>query len=127
MALRYLPPDLTSTFERATSSLQQDLEAIQGSLARLDPTLVDAAKNSGQKMLYQLSNLERKAAAAVQNRTDLIERDAARLENSLCPDRVLQERYYAGISLLAHYGLSLLDQLSEQISFDSAEHRIVTL
>ncbi len=126
MALRCLPPDLTSIFERATSNLQQDLEAIQGSLARFDPTLVDAAKNSGQKMQYQLSNLERKAAAAVQNRTDLIERDAARLENSLCPDRVLQERHYCGVSLLARYGPSLLDQLSEQIFFDSANHRIVT-
>jgi uncharacterized protein YllA (UPF0747 family) len=127
IALRYLPSDLTSIFERATSNLQQDLEAIQESLARLDPTLVDAAKNSGQKMQYQLSNLERKAASAVQNRSDLIERDATRLENSLCPERVLQERYYSGVSLLARYGPSLLDQLSEQISFDSADHRLVTL
>jgi bacillithiol biosynthesis cysteine-adding enzyme BshC len=126
MALHYLPPDLTSLFERATATLRRDLEAIQGSLARLDPTLADAAKNSGQKMQYQLSSLERKASAAVQSRTDLIERDAARLENSLCPDRVLQERHYCGVSLLARHGPSLLAQLSEQISFDSADHQLVT-
>ncbi|MBI3934912.1 MAG: bacillithiol biosynthesis cysteine-adding enzyme BshC, partial [Acidobacteria bacterium] len=50
MAARYLPEGLAALFEKAATSLNADLEAIQRSLETLDHTLVDAASNSGQKM-----------------------------------------------------------------------------
>jgi uncharacterized protein YllA (UPF0747 family) len=127
MASRYLPPDLAALFERTNAGLHRDVEALQAGLAKLDPTLVDAAKNSVNKMQYQLANLERKAKLAVQQRSDLIERDATRLEEALCPGRTLQERHQAGISLLARYGTGLLQQLYEAVSLDSAEHSIVSV
>jgi len=37
----------------------------------------------------------------------------------------LQERLYSGISLLARFGLPLLDQLYEQIPLDSGDHQVV--
>ncbi|MBI3934706.1 MAG: bacillithiol biosynthesis BshC, partial [Acidobacteria bacterium] len=86
--------------------------------------LVDAASNSGQKMQYQLTNLERKAAAAVQNRSDQVENDALRLENSLFPEKTLQERLYGCISLLARFGMALLDRLYERIPLDSGDHQV---
>jgi uncharacterized protein YllA (UPF0747 family) len=126
MAARFFPEDLTRLFAKAGASLQENLEAIQKGLAKLDPTLVDAATNSGQKMQYQLASLERRAAAAVQNRSDQLERDAARLENNLYPEKMLQERLYSGISFLARYGTPLLDQLYAQISLHSGDHQVVT-
>jgi uncharacterized protein YllA (UPF0747 family) len=126
MATRFLPAGLTAAFDTAAAHLRGDLEAIQQALRQLDPTLVDAAAHSSQKMNYQLSNLEKKAAAAVQNRSDLIERDAARLENALFPDKSLQERTYSGLSLLARFGMPLLEQLYEQISIHSGDHQLVT-
>jgi bacillithiol biosynthesis cysteine-adding enzyme BshC len=126
MAARFFPEDLTRLFAKAGASLQENLEAIQKGLAKLDPTLVDAATNSGQKMQYQLASLERRAAAAVQNRSDQLERDAARLENNLYPEKMLQERLYSGISFLARYGTPLLRQLYEQISLRSGDHQVVT-
>ena len=126
MASRFLPEGLTAAFDAAAARLREDLDTIQQGLRKLDPTLADAATNSGQKMQYQLSNLERKAAAAVQNRSDLIERDASRLENTLFPDKLLQERIYSGISLLARFGMPLLEQLYEQITLQSGDHLMVT-
>jgi bacillithiol biosynthesis cysteine-adding enzyme BshC len=126
MAARFLPEGLTDLFAKASAGLQENLEAIQKGLAKLDPTLVDAAANSGQKMQYQLTNLERKAAAAVQSRSDLVERDASRLENNLYPEKMLQERLYSGISFLARYGTPLLNQLYEQIQLQSVDHQILT-
>ena len=125
MAARFLPEGLTGLFEKAASNLNADLEAIKKSLEQLDPTLVDASSHSVQKMQYQLSNLERKAAAAVQHRSDQVEKDAVRLENNLYPEKMLQERLYSGISLLARFGLPLLDQLYEQIPLDSGDHQVV--
>ena len=108
------------------SNLNTDLEAIKERLGTLDPTLLDAASNSIQKMQYQLTSLERKAAAAVQNRTDQVERDAARLENSLFPEKTLQERIYSGISLLARFGTPLLEQVYDRIPLDTGDHQILT-
>lgn len=126
MAARYLPEGLAQLFETTAAHLNANVEAIRESLRRLDPTLSDAAANSLQKMQYQLSNLERKAAAAVQQRTDQVEKDAARLENSLYPEKTLQERFYGGISLLARFGLPFLDHLYEHIALDSPDHLVLT-
>jgi bacillithiol biosynthesis cysteine-adding enzyme BshC len=127
MASRFIPGELAAAFQASSAHLRDDLQALQQNLRQLDPTLADAASNSAQKMQYQLANLERKAAVAVQNRSDLIERDATRLENTLFPDKTLQERTYTGISLLARYGTLLLDQLYEQIRLDSGDHLLITL
>jgi len=127
MAARFLPPDLTAVFQSATAGLIASLKDIQEALTRLDPTLADAAENSGRKMHYQLSTLERKAAQSVQSRTDQIERDAQRLENALYPQKNLQERFYSGINYVARYAPSLLDQLYGQVSVECSNHQVAVI
>ncbi len=127
MAARFLPPDLTASFQKASAGLTESLNALQTSLAKLDPTLADAAANSGRKMHYQLSTLERKAAQSAQNRTEQVERDALRLENALYPQKALQERVYSGINYLARYGPSLLDQIYSQVSTQCSNHQVALL
>lgn len=127
MAARFLPPGLAGAFQKATGSLEHSLEEIRQALAQLDPTLAEAAATSGRKMHHQLSTLERKAAAAIQNRSEQVERDAQRLENHLYPQKTLQERFYCGIEYLARYGPPLLARLSERIPLDSSDHQIITI
>ena len=126
MAARFLPPDLAHLFQKASGSLQENLDAIQKGVAKLDPTLAEAAAHSGRKMQYQISSLERKAAAAIQGRTGQVEIDALRLENNLYPHKTLQERLYSGVSYLARYGPEFLDHVYEQISLHSGDHQLVT-
>jgi bacillithiol synthase len=125
MAARYLPEGLAALFEKSASHLNLNMEAIKNSLEKLDPTLIAAASNSLQKMQYQLATLERRAAAAIQNRSDQVEKDAVRLENNLFPEKTLQERLYGGLSLLARFGTPLLSQLYEQIDLHSGDHQIL--
>ena len=127
MAAKFLPPDLVAVFQKAAAGLTESLDALQASLAKLDPTLADAAANSGRKMQYQLSTLERKAAQSAQNRTDQVERDALRLENALYPQKALQERVYSGINYLARYGPSLLEEIYSQISPQCSNHQVALL
>ena len=127
MAARFLPDGLTDLFQKASKELGESMEMLQKALAQVDPTLVDAAAASTRKMQYQLSGLERKATVAVQNRTEQVERDALRLENSLYPQKTPQERLFSGISFLARYGPQFLDQIYEAIPLDSTSHQLVTL
>ncbi len=127
MAARFLPPGLTEVFQKTAADLETDLQAIQAALANLDPTLVDAATTSGRKMHHQLSTLEHKAAAAIQKRSEPLERDATRLENALYPKKTPQERLYTGINFLARHGSGFLKELYDQIHLHSAQHQVLEL
>ncbi|MBI2816063.1 MAG: bacillithiol biosynthesis cysteine-adding enzyme BshC [Acidobacteria bacterium] len=125
MASRFLPPGLTELFKETAANLEADLQRIQEALSTFDPTLVDAAETSGRKMHHQLTTLEHKAAAAVQKRSEQIERDATRLENALYPKKAPQERIYSGINFLARHGAGFMRELYEQIPLHSAQHQVL--
>jgi bacillithiol biosynthesis cysteine-adding enzyme BshC len=127
IAQRTLPSDLKQRFEEAKTSVEKSLGAIRESLARLDPTLTDAAANAKTKMQYQLSQLEARAARAESLRNDVVTRHADALSAALFPGKVLQERQIAGISLVAKYGLGLLENLYQTIHTDCHDHQIVEI
>lgn len=124
MAARFFSEDLTRRFRETTESLELQMTGIQEALLRLDPTLADAAKNGTHKMLYQLSSLERKAAASVQGKSDQVERDAARLENAIYPEKAMQERFYCAPSLLARFGMGLVEELHGALPAVPVDHQI---
>ena len=126
MAARFFSEDLTTRFRETTESLERQMAGIQEALQKLDPTLTDAAKNGAQKMLYQLTSLERKAAAAVQSKSDQVERDAVRLENAIYPEKAMHERIYCGPSLLARFGMGLVEQLHQAIPAVPVDHQVLT-
>jgi len=127
MALRYLPPDLTATFERNEARLREMLKELRETLGRLDATLDDAASRSGRKMAYQLSRLKEKAARVTWQRTQQVERDATILKNLLHPRKTLQERVFSGITFLARYGPPLLDTLYQKVKTQTVDHQVVFL
>ena len=104
LAKHTLPADLQTAFDRAESSLQQSLGAIQQSLERLDKTLVEAAANAGSKMQHQLEQLRSRAARAELRQSEILGRHAELLSNALYPNKVLQEREIGGMYFVARHG-----------------------
>ena len=127
LATRTLPTDLQGRFAEAKASLEKSLGAIRESLARLDSTLVDAASNAEEKMKYQLAQLEARAARAEAQRNEVITRHAESLSSALYPNKALQEREIAGVSFVARYGPSLLQNLYETIHTDCHDHQVIEI
>jgi len=127
LAERALPADLKSAFQTAAESLQTCLARIESSLARLDPTLVDAAQRAGSKMRYQLDGLQGKAARAELMRTEVLDRHATLLSNLLFPHKNLPEREIAGVSFLARHGIELLERLYEAAGSGCPDHQALYL
>lgn len=127
LASRSLPADLQSAFDKANTALEACVDAIRGSLARLDTTLVDAANRAGAKMQYQLDHLRSSAARAELRQSEVLERHATFLSSVLYPNKTLQEREVAGIYFVARYGPDLLRQLYATIHSDCLDHQIVFL
>jgi bacillithiol biosynthesis cysteine-adding enzyme BshC len=127
LALRSLPEDLQARFEGGEQAVAGSLEQIRQSLARLDPTLVEAAGRAGSKMLFQLRRLRKRAGLAQVRREQELDRHAAWLCSTLFPDKHLQERQIAGVSFLARHGLDLLHVLYEGARAGCPDHQIIYL
>lgn len=127
LAERTLPGDLQQAFHNAESSLEKSLAGIREALARLDVTLVDAARRTGSKMSYQLNRLRSRAAQAELRHTEVLGRHAALLSHALYPNKTLQEREMAGIYFVARHGAELLHQIYDTIHTDCLDHQVITL
>jgi uncharacterized protein YllA (UPF0747 family) len=127
LAAASLPPELNHDFDAARAAVQQAMSRVTGSLQKLDPTLVDAAGLASSKMQYQVSRLQKRAAAAESRRTEILSRHASQIENSLYPHKTLQEREIAGIYFYAKYGPTLIDRLIELANARCPEHKVLVL
>jgi uncharacterized protein YllA (UPF0747 family) len=127
LASRVLAPELQATLLESRESLEGHLEQLRAELAKLDPTLVDAAARSGRKMLYQLQKIGAKAARAELRRNDSLTRDAHRVLTELFPHKELQERVLPGIYFLAQYGPELITQLKQAAAPQCPGHQIIRL
>jgi bacillithiol synthase len=124
---RRLPPNLQNSFEKATAAVENSMKAVRDSLAELDKTLIGSAENAESKMLYQVNNLRARAARAELRHSEVIQRHAESIGNSLYPGKELQERSYAGIYFLAKHGKQLMDGLLDAMHPDCLDHQMIEL
>jgi bacillithiol biosynthesis cysteine-adding enzyme BshC len=124
---RRLPPNLQNSFEKATAAVESSMKAVRDSLAELDKTLIESAENAESKMLYQINNLRARAARAELRHSEVIQRHAELISNSLYPGKVLQERSLAGIYFLAKHGRELMNGLLDAMHPDCLDHQIIEL
>jgi bacillithiol biosynthesis cysteine-adding enzyme BshC len=127
LAAHSLPPELKEKFGAGRQAVQEAMKRVSESLQKLDPTLVEAASRSINKMQYQINRLEKRAAKAELRRTEILTRHAAQIENSLYPHKELQEREIGGLYFYAQYGPGLIDQLIELAQARCPEHKVMVL
>lgn len=127
LAAHVLPEDFQKAFDRANESVASSLSTIREVLARVDKTLVESAKNAGEKMHYQLDQLRAKAARAELRQTEVLGRHAELLSNALYPHKTLQEREIAAIYFLGRHGNQLLHDVYSCIQPDCLDHQLISL
>ncbi len=125
IAARTLPPEVQAEFDTAQQVFDNSLTRIRSSLERLDPTLTDASDRAGRKIRYQLARLRQRAASAEVRRTEILSRHAARLSNSLFPNKTPQERQFAAAQFLGRLGADLPSRLFENVRPECVDHQIL--
>ncbi len=127
LASRSLPTGLQQAFDLANQSVEESFSSLQESLAKLDPTLVEASQTGSSKVRYQLDRLRERAMAAELRRSEVVGRHADWLSNTLYPERALQERGVAGAYFVARYGTELLQSIHDVIHSDCHDHQILEM
>jgi bacillithiol biosynthesis cysteine-adding enzyme BshC len=125
IAARSLPPDLQARFEEAYASIERFMAALHESIGKLDSTLIDTTDSTRTSISHQIDRLRARVARAEQQRNEVITRHADALNNSLFPNKALQEREVAGISFVARYGIELLAHLYQAIQPDCHDHQVI--
>ncbi|HEV3305408.1 MAG TPA: bacillithiol biosynthesis cysteine-adding enzyme BshC [Candidatus Sulfotelmatobacter sp.] len=127
LAANSLPADLQAAFERANRSIDESFSSLHESLAKLDPTLVEASQTAVSKAHYQLDRLRERAMAAELRRSEVLGRKAELISNALYPQGALQERGIAAVYYLARHGTELLKTIYETMRTDCPDHQILEL
>jgi bacillithiol biosynthesis cysteine-adding enzyme BshC len=127
LSRRTFPADIKDDFDRSRQQLDRLLTPLLQSLQKLDPTIASAGEVAGQKMRYQLDQLESRAARAHLQREQVLGRHAGLLSTMLFPERELQERKIAGIYFIARHGEALIDQLIESYKPECRDHQVIEL
>lgn len=127
IARRLVPPHLQDAAARVQFEVNAALDRYSGELSQFDPTLAAALSNSRQKIVYQLSKLERKSAREAIRRNERAQRDGAFLANLLYPNKHLQERLYTILPFLAKHGPGLIDTIYHSIQLDCPDHQILVV
>jgi uncharacterized protein YllA (UPF0747 family) len=127
LSRRTIPADIKDDFDRSREQLDRLLTPLLQTLQKLDPTIASAGEVAGQKMRYQLDQLESRAARAHLQREQILDRHAGLLSTMLFPERELQERKIAGIYFVSKHGEGLIDQLIEGYKPECRDHQVMEL
>lgn len=127
MAAGVLPNALEPKFAAAEQAVSAPFDEILAELAKLDPTAADAARKRVAKIRYQLGRIRQRAGRSEAGRCREIDHHASLLSNALYPNKNLQEREIAGISLLARHGAALLERLHDLTGNDCPDYHLIGL
>lgn len=127
MAAALVPSGLTGVLEQTRSTVGQNVQRLEGELAKFDPTLDTAVRRSYNKIAYQLAKIERKVGREMLARDERATHDALYLNNLIYPSKHLQERFYSVIPLLAKHGPELIGQLYDGIHLECPDHQLLVV
>ncbi len=123
----YLGKETSAVFDHTTTTFNEELDALQEQLRRVDPTLAGALDTGRRKINYQIDGLRTRFQRAQMARDEAVHRQLQRAFDLLYPNKALQERSINITSLLSRHGRYVVDWIYDAIDLGSTEHSIVYL
>ena len=120
-------PEVERAFGRTRESLARDMEAVEDSLAALDPTLRGAAESARGRALHQIEGLHEKALRALKKRDQVRTERLRRTRDVLFPGGSWQERGLGLVGPLARHGSALIDELRSRLDVWARGHQVIYL
>jgi bacillithiol synthase len=122
-----LGKETSEAFDHTTATFNQELDALQEQLHRVDPTLAGALDTGRRKINYQIDGLRTRFQRAQMGRDEAVHRQLQRAFDLLYPHKALQERSINITSLLSRHGRYVVDWIYDAIDLASTEHQVVYL
>jgi len=120
-----LDQETIKIFDETNLVLQSQLDKLQNSLVKIDPTLAEALKGGKEKIFYQINNLHTRFINNNAKREETLVKQIERTFYLLYPNKNLQERELSVYHFLARYGYKFIDLLYEHIDPNNKNHAIL--
>jgi bacillithiol biosynthesis cysteine-adding enzyme BshC len=112
-------------FAETEKVFNEQLNKLEESLHKADPTLADSLKRSREKVIYQIEHLRTRFIHASARREEATFRQVERAYTTMMPNKNFQERELNVFYFLARYGQSLIDELYNAADVGFSNHRLV--
>ncbi len=120
-------PEVEEGFNRTRNAVTREMEAVEGTLGGLDPTLRAAAEAARGRVLHQIESLQEKATRALKKRDATRGERLRRTRDALLPGGAFQERGLGLVHLLARHGDAVLQDIRERIDPWAQGHQVIHL
>lgn len=114
-------------FSETEQLFQNQLDKLQESLTKIDPTLAEALKGGKEKIFYQITNLKTRFINNSAKREETFMRQVERTFTLLYPNKNLQERELNHYYFLARYGYQFINLIYNNCDLNLSDHNILHL
>ena len=127
IARHLVPESLLHEFQEVHKTTAESLDRLREHLLAFDTTLTAAASKTREKVLYQLSKMQRKTQREALRRDHRASADASYMSGLIYPQKHLQERFYSILPFVAKHGTDLMDTLYAHLHLDCPDHKVLVV
>ncbi len=121
------PENIPGEFEKVTAEVKQVVDRLDSLLARVDPTLKGSLESTVSRMLHHLQHLEEKTTAAYRRKNEQVLLQTKKFQQSVFPNRELQERVLNFTYFYNKYGEEFMEILFRELPAYAKTHKVVTV
>ena len=120
-----LDKETAATFDETEQVFEAQLEKLQATLQKVDPSLAAALKGGRASILSNIQRLRATYVKNVSQRDEAVRHQIERAFAVLYPNKGLQEREINVSYFLARYGYELLDHIYDEVTLEETGHQVL--
>ncbi len=119
--------DINKIFDASAKDINIALDKLKEQLFAIDPTLIDNANKSLDKILHTLNIMKSKSENAMNRKHDIVLRQVNKVLENLYPNGNYQEREINYLSFAVKYGDDIIKWLFNELTINKFEHQILEI
>ncbi|HXH69688.1 MAG TPA: bacillithiol biosynthesis cysteine-adding enzyme BshC [Pyrinomonadaceae bacterium] len=124
---KFIANETAETFAEVEEIVNAQLNRLDESLTKIEPTLSANLANRGKKIIWHIGALRKKYHLAEIRKNEILRQRIENLFTALLPNNALQERTLNVTVFLNLFGTNFIDWIYEAIKTDEEEHKILYL
>lgn len=121
------PENIPGEFEKIVSEIRKSVDRLEPLIMRVDPTLKSTMDSTMSRMVYHLQHLEEKTTAGYRRKNEQVLQQMKKFQQSIFPNRELQERVLNFTYFYNKYGEEFIDLLFRELPAYAKSHKVITI
>jgi uncharacterized protein YllA (UPF0747 family) len=121
------PENIPGEFEKITEEIKRTIDRLDPLIVRVDPTLKGTMDATISRILHHLQHLQEKATTAYRKKNEQVLQQTRKFQQSIFPNRDLQERVLNFTYFYNKYGEEFIDLLVRELPGWAKSHKVISI